>query len=140
MHKAKMKNIKLKFVCLTFVIVFMLLNLLYNSSLAVVFAADSEVDSSYVNPTTGYEAVIIDEAELLTEGEEASLHESMNPITEYGNVVFLSLNTNNMEAEDKAKLEESARADEKVKTFTDGKDIIKVIVIPKTHLVNIVVK
>ncbi len=44
------------------------------------------------------------------------------------------------EAEDKAKLEEYARADEKVKTFTDGKDIIKVIVIPKTHLVNIVVK
>lgn len=44
------------------------------------------------------------------------------------------------EAEDKAKLEEYARADEKVKTFTDGKEIIKVIVIPKTHLVNIVVK
>ncbi len=44
------------------------------------------------------------------------------------------------EAEDKTKLEEYARADEKVKTFTDGKEIIKVIVIPKTHLVNIVVK
>jgi len=44
------------------------------------------------------------------------------------------------EADDKAKLEEYARADEKVKTFTDGKEIIKVIVIPKTHLVNIVVK
>ena len=44
------------------------------------------------------------------------------------------------EAEDKTKLEEYARVDEKVKTFTDGKEIIKVIVIPKTHLVNIVVK
>ena len=44
------------------------------------------------------------------------------------------------EADDKAKLEEYARADEKVKTFTDSKEVIKVIVIPKTHLVNIVVK
>jgi leucyl-tRNA synthetase len=44
------------------------------------------------------------------------------------------------EADDKAKLEEYARADEKVKTFIDGKEVIKVIVIPKTHLVNIVVK
>ena len=44
------------------------------------------------------------------------------------------------DAEDKTKLEELALADAKVKTFTDGKEIIKVIVIPKTHLVNIVVK
>ena len=44
------------------------------------------------------------------------------------------------DAEDKEKLEKLALADKKVKTFTDGKEIVKVIVIPKTHLVNIVVK
>ena len=44
------------------------------------------------------------------------------------------------DAVDNEKLEKYARADKKVKTFTDGKEIIKVIVIPATHLVNIVVK
>ena len=44
------------------------------------------------------------------------------------------------DAEDKDKLEKYARADKKVKSFTDGKEIVKVIAIPKTHLVNIVIK
>ena len=44
------------------------------------------------------------------------------------------------DVEDNAKLEELAKADEKVKTFTDGKQIIKTIVVAKSHLVNIVVK
>ena len=44
------------------------------------------------------------------------------------------------DAEDKDKLEKLALADAKVKTFTGGKEIVKVIVIPKAHLVNIVVK
>ena len=44
------------------------------------------------------------------------------------------------DAEDKEKLEALAKTDEKVKSFTDGKEIIKTIVIPKNHLVNIVVK
>lgn len=44
------------------------------------------------------------------------------------------------DAEDPKKMEELALADEKVKTYTDGKEVVKVITIPKTHLVNIVVK
>ena len=44
------------------------------------------------------------------------------------------------DAEDKEKLEALAKIDGKVKSFTDGKEIIKTIVIPKNHLVNIVVK
>ena len=44
------------------------------------------------------------------------------------------------DATDQAKLEELALADERVKTFTDGKTIVKTIVVPKNHLVNIVVK
>jgi leucyl-tRNA synthetase len=44
------------------------------------------------------------------------------------------------DAKDVKKMEELALADEKVKTYTDGKEVVKVITIPKTHLVNIVVK
>ncbi|MDO4220072.1 MAG: leucine--tRNA ligase [Candidatus Saccharibacteria bacterium] len=44
------------------------------------------------------------------------------------------------DAKDAKKMEELALADEKVKTYTDGKEVVKVITIPKTHLVNIVVK
>lgn len=43
------------------------------------------------------------------------------------------------DAKDAKKMEELALADEKVKTYTDGKEVVKVITIPKTHLVNIVV-
>jgi len=44
------------------------------------------------------------------------------------------------DAEDAKKMEEIALADEKVKTYTDGKEVVNVIAIAKTHLVNIVVK
>ena len=44
------------------------------------------------------------------------------------------------DAKDAKKMEELALADEKIKTYTDGKEVVKVITIPKTHLVNIVVK
>ncbi len=44
------------------------------------------------------------------------------------------------DAKDAKKMEELALADEKVKTYTDTKEVVKVITIPKTHLVNIVVK
>ena len=44
------------------------------------------------------------------------------------------------DATDQAKMEELALADARVKTYTDGKTIIKKIVIPKNRLVNIVVK
>ena len=42
--------------------------------------------------------------------------------------------------EDTAKLEEIAKADDRVRAFTDGTTIEKAIVIVKNHLVNIVVK
>ena len=46
------------------------------------------------NSTTGYETVIIDSADLLSDGEEKSLLEDMTPITEYGNAVFYTVDTN----------------------------------------------
>jgi leucyl-tRNA synthetase len=44
------------------------------------------------------------------------------------------------DAKDKAKLEEYALADEKVKALTGDKEIIKTIVVPQGKLVNIVIK
>ena len=41
------------------------------------------------------EAVIIDEAGLLTDGEKKSLIEDMQPITEYGNVMFYPIEGKN---------------------------------------------
>lgn len=58
--------------------------------------------SRYKNSATGYESVIIDQADLLTDGEENSLLEVMNPITQYGNCVFVSTSVNSGSTEDMA--------------------------------------
>lgn len=42
------------------------------------------------NPTTGYRVELIDNANLLTDEEEAKLIEVMKPITAYGNVAFIT--------------------------------------------------
>ncbi len=44
------------------------------------------------------------------------------------------------DAADEDKMKEVALADEKVKSFTDGHEIVKVIAITRSHLVNIVIK
>ena len=44
----------------------------------------------YNNPQTGYSVYIDDDQDLLTDAEEQSLIEEMIPITEYGNVGFIS--------------------------------------------------
>ncbi len=48
----------------------------------------------YVNPETGYVAMVCDEAGLLKSSEKAALLEEMKSITEQGNVVFYSTNNN----------------------------------------------
>lgn len=54
--------------------------------------SSQEQDSStYTNPDTGYIAYILDTQDLLTDSEEASLLEDMEPITAYGNVAFESV-------------------------------------------------
>ncbi len=44
------------------------------------------------------------------------------------------------DAEDSEKMQAAALADAKVQSYTDGRQVVKVIAIPKTHLVNVVVK
>ena len=46
----------------------------------------------YTNPKTGYQVLILDDANLLSAAEEASLVEVMTPITEYGHIIFWSTN------------------------------------------------
>ncbi len=49
-----------------------------------------------------YEVIIQDDADLLTDSEEAKLKEDMIPLTEYGNIVFLSTNNNSQNQHDYA--------------------------------------
>ncbi len=50
-------------------------------------AADRTV---YTNPQTGYVVIMDDDEDLLTDSEESDLVNEMMPITEYGNVAFVS--------------------------------------------------
>ncbi len=50
--------------------------------------------NSYENKDTGYTAYIIDDADVLSQSEEADLLEEMKSITEHGNAAFVSVNDN----------------------------------------------
>ena len=50
--------------------------------------------SAFENDETGYQALIVDEADLLSSSEEADLLEEMEGITEYSNVAFVSVDQN----------------------------------------------
>lgn len=58
---------------------------------------------AYVNPDTGYQAVIEDDANLLSEEEEAALQEQLEEITAYGNVAFKTIDDNYMSTENYAR-------------------------------------
>lgn len=60
---------------------------------------ESSEKVSKKNSETGYEAFILDEADLLTDSEENRLFEEMMPITEYANCVFYSSNVSSGEPE-----------------------------------------
>lgn len=57
------------------------------------FAAETEAE--YVNESTGYGVYIDDGADLLTDTEEKSVMEIMKPITEYGNIIYLTTERHN---------------------------------------------
>lgn len=57
----------------------------------------------YENPDTGYQAMILDDADLLTEEEEADLVLDMQPITEYGHIIFWSTRERASDAEIQAR-------------------------------------
>lgn len=49
---------------------------------------------------TGFTALIIDDANLLSDSEEQSLLESMKPVTEYGNIAVITVDTASAYSED----------------------------------------
>ncbi|MCM1183839.1 MAG: TPM domain-containing protein [Roseburia sp.] len=62
---------------------------------APVCAAESEADDVvYTNADTGYSVRINDDADLLTEEEERALCADMRPVTDFGNVLFVSISEN----------------------------------------------
>ncbi len=58
---------------------------------------------AYVNSDTGYQAVIEDDANLLSEEEEAALQELLEEITAYGNAAFKTIDDNYMSTENYAR-------------------------------------
>ena len=60
-------------------------------------------DSYYYNSATGYEAVIEDDAELMTDAEHKQLLAKMQEITKYGNVMFKSIDYNSTTTKDYVK-------------------------------------
>lgn len=58
---------------------------------------------AYTNPDTGYQAVIEDDAELLSEEERLALTEMLEEITAYGNVAFKTIDDNSMSTENYAR-------------------------------------
>lgn len=61
---------------------------LFASALLPVSA--DELGFAYRNSETGYSVYISDEADLLTDDEEKALIDDMAPVTEYGNIGFVS--------------------------------------------------
>ena len=53
---------------------------------------------TYRNPDTGYQAIIRDDANLLTDEEENDLLGYMKPLTRYGHVMFASTSSNSKSA------------------------------------------
>lgn len=69
-----------------------------------VYATDAAEDSSaevyeYVNPTTGYRALIEDKANLLDDSERKTLLSEMEKITAYGNAAFNTIDANTSTAD-----------------------------------------
>jgi len=66
--------------------------------IALMVALNNRVNAisiDYENPNTNYELVIEDDAELLTENQINILKDEMMPLTNYGNIIFKSINENN---------------------------------------------
>ena len=57
----------------------------------------------YQNSETGYRVMIIDDADLISDIEEAMLADSMKPITEYGHIVFWTTEEKASDAEIQAR-------------------------------------
>lgn len=58
------------------------------------FLKEVRAENYATNPDTGFEVIIEDEAELLSDAEEYALAEKMAEVTGYGHAAFVSVDTN----------------------------------------------
>lgn len=76
-------------------------------SVSTAFAAQTAQHSlqyaQYTNPETGYQVIISDDIDLLTDEEENRLVEDMAGITEYGHVIFWTTDTYTSDEIDQAR-------------------------------------
>lgn len=77
----------------------MTLVIMVTVAVAMSLAPLSVYASTFENDETGYEALIVDEADLLSSSEESKLLEEMEGITEYTNIAFVSVDENNYSTE-----------------------------------------
>lgn len=77
---------------------YLLLALFFSFGLPVITFASEDINTScemiFNNDTTGYGVYIDDQANLLSPSQETALGETMSAITEYGNAVFISIDSN----------------------------------------------
>lgn len=66
-------------------------------------AQHSRDNARYTNPETGYQVLIADEDDLLTDADERLLVEDMKPLTDYGHAIFWSTNKSTFDAVDQAR-------------------------------------
>ena len=64
--------------------------------------SDDDYDQEYKNSSTKYQAIIIDEANLLSSSEEKTVLNQMKNITEYTNVAFVTTDNNRSTTRDYA--------------------------------------
>lgn len=84
MHPSKSFALKRLFV--------MILAMMIVVSLPIVaYAGKSKYDAVYKNSDTGYRAIIDDQADLITEAQEEKLLKQMQGLTEYGDVIYLTM-------------------------------------------------
>ncbi len=63
-------------------------------SFVPVYADEDATERSYTNSSTGYEAVVYDMADLLSDTEEKALLDDMKAITTYGGAAFITTDSN----------------------------------------------
>lgn len=67
-------------------------------------AQHTQAGAQYTNPETGYQVLVADEIGLLNDAEQAQLVKDMEPVTEYGHVIFWTTNKSASDPVDQARV------------------------------------
>lgn len=84
-------------------------------------------ENTYTNPETGFKALIADEAKCLSQEEKENLQDSMNPLTQYGNIGCCIIENDGLIN----KLYGEAREQRKARFKNEKNASILLIIVPK---------